>query len=96
VYREWLKNTRFDLNKFLARKVNERMVEHLKVQSRGVKDLPLQPLQFVMIPAVVVEAGMLSDKTEGKNLISDNYRKAIAQSIANAVVDFFNGIVINQ
>ncbi len=49
-----------------------------------------------MIPAVLVEAGMLSDATEGKNLISDNYRKAVARSIANAVVDFFNGIVINQ
>ena len=96
VYSEWIKNTRFDLSKFLARKVNERMVQHLKVESRGVKELPLQPLQFVMIPAVVVETGMLSESTEGKNLISDNYRKAIAQSIANAVVDFFNGIVINQ
>ncbi|EKD83001.1 MAG: N-acetylmuramoyl-L-alanine amidase [uncultured bacterium] len=96
VYSEWLKNTRFDLSKFLARKITERMVQHLKVENRGAKDLPLQPLQFIMIPAVVVETGMLSDPTEGKNLISDNYRKAIAQSISNAVVDFFNGIVINQ
>ena len=96
IYNEWLKNTRFDLSRFLARKVNERLTSHLKVESRGVKELPLQPLQFVMIPAVVIETGMLSDKTEGKNLISDNYRKAIAQAIANAVVDFFNGIVINQ
>ena len=72
------------------------MVQHLKIESRGVRELPLQPLKFIMIPAVVVEAGMLSDATEGKNLISDNYRKAVAQSITNAVVDFFNGIVINQ
>ncbi len=96
VYNEWLKGTRFDLGIFLARKINERLIKHLKVESRGVRELPLQPLKFVMIPAVVVEAGMLSDATEGKNLISDNYRKAVAQSIANAVVDFFNGIVINQ
>ena len=96
VYHEWLKNTRFDLGVFLARKINERLVQHLKVESRGVKELPLLPLQFVTIPAVVVETGMLSDPTEGKNLISDKYRKAIAQSIANAVVDFFDGIVINQ
>ncbi len=96
VYSEWLKATRFDLGIFLAQKINERLVKHLKVESRGVKQLPLQPLQFVMIPAVVVETGMLSDATEGKNLISDNYRKAVAQSITNAVIDFFNGIVINQ
>lgn len=96
VYSEWLKATRFDLSIFLAQKINERLIKHLKVESRGVKQLPLQPLQFVMIPAVVVETGMLSDATEGKNLISDNYRKAVAQSIANAVIDFFNGIIINQ
>jgi N-acetylmuramoyl-L-alanine amidase len=96
VYNEWLKGIRTDLNRFLASKINERLIKHLRVENRGVKELPLQPLRFVMIPAVVVEAGMLSDATEGKNLISDNYRKAIAQSIANAVVDFFNGIVINQ
>ncbi|KAF1083251.1 MAG: hypothetical protein GQF41_0029 [Candidatus Rifleibacterium amylolyticum] len=96
VYNDWLKATRFDLGIFLARKINERLVRHLKVESRGVRELPLQPLKFVMIPAVLVEAGMLSDATEGKNLISDNYRKAVARSIANAVVDFFNGIVINQ
>lgn len=96
VYNEWLKGTRFDLSIFLARKISERMVQHLRIESRGVRELPLQPLKFITIPAVVVEAGMLSDATEGKNLISDNYRKAVAQSITNAVVDFFNGIVINQ
>ncbi|MBU1106317.1 MAG: N-acetylmuramoyl-L-alanine amidase [Candidatus Riflebacteria bacterium] len=96
VYHEWLKNTRFDLSVFLARKANERLIQHIKVESRGVKELPLLPLQFITIPAVVVETGMLSDPTEGKNLISDKYRKAVAQSIANAVIDFFNGIVINQ
>lgn len=98
IYHEWLTNanTRFDLSRFLAGKINDRLIQHLKVPSRGVQKLPLQQLQFVTIPAVVVETGMLSNASEGKNLISDNYRKAIAQSIANAVVDFFNGIVINQ
>lgn len=95
IYNEWLKNTRFDLGSFLARKVNDRLNQHLKAENRGVKELPVLPLKFIMNPAIIVETGMLSDKTEGKNLISDNYRKAIAQSITNAVVDFFNGIVVN-
>lgn len=95
IYNEWLKNTRFDLGSFLARKVNDRLNQHLKAESRGVKELPVLPLKFIMNPAIIVETGMLSDKTEGKNLISENYRKAIAQSITNAVVDFFNGIVVN-
>ncbi len=95
-FTEWARNTRFDLALFLARKVNERMVQHVRVESRGVKAMPMLPLKFIMNPAVMVEVGMLSEKTEGKNLISDKYRQALADSIANAVVDFFNGIVIKQ
>ncbi len=93
-FSEWARTTRFDLAMFMAKKVNERLVQHLRVESRGVKALPLLPLKFIMNPAVLVEVGVLSDKTEGKNLISDKYHQAIANSIANAVVDFFNGIVI--
>lgn len=93
---EWTRNTRFDLAMFLAKKVNERLVDHLKTESRGVRPMPILPVKFIMNPAVTVEVGMLSDQTEGKNLISDKYRQAVANSIANAVVDFFNGIVIKQ
>lgn len=94
VYNDWLQGTRFDLASFLARKINERMKTHLKCESRGVKQLPLLPLKYVISPAVLVEVGMLSDKTEGKNLISSRYHEAVAAAITNGVVDFFNGIVI--
>jgi N-acetylmuramoyl-L-alanine amidase len=66
------------------------------VESRGVKQLPLLPLKFIVNPAVLVEVGMLSEKTEGKNLLSKNYHQAIGACIANGIVDFFNGIVINK
>ena len=92
VFEEWLKNTRFDLADFLAKKINARLVKHLQTESRGIKKSPMLPLKFIMNPAVLVEVGMLSDKVEGKNLISDKYRQAIAKSITNAVIDFFNGI----
>ena len=94
VYGEWLKNTRFDLAVFLAKKINNRLTKHLQTESRGVMKSPLLPLKFIMNPAVLVEIGMLSDKIEGKNLISDKYKIAIAKSITNAVIDFFNGIQI--
>ncbi len=94
VYGEWLKNTRFDLAVFLAKKINNRLTKHLQTDSRGVVKSPLLPLKFIMNPAVLVEIGMLSDKVEGKNLISDKYKVAIAKSITNAVIDFFNGIQI--
>lgn len=94
VYKEWLEGTRFDLASFLARRINERLKSQLKVESRGVKQLPISQLKFLLNPAVLVEVGMLSCQTEGKNLLSSNYHKAVAAAITNGVVDFFNGIVI--
>jgi N-acetylmuramoyl-L-alanine amidase len=94
VYREWLENTRFDLASFLARRINERLKTQLKVESRGVKQLPVSQLKYLINPAVLVEIGMLSDPTEGKNLLSSKYHEAVAAAITNGVIDFFNGIVI--
>lgn len=96
IYNEWLENTRFDLAKFLAQKVEQRLKNHITSDSRGVISMPVLPLKFVVNPAILVEVGMLSDETGGKNLISPNYRTALAHSIANAVVDFFNSIKINN
>lgn len=96
ICQEWQSKTRFDLASFLAKKIDSRLTRHLEVTSRGIKRMPMYPLKLIVSPAVLVEIGMLSDKTEGKNLISKGYQKAIAQSIANGVVDFFNGIVIKK
>ncbi len=96
VFEEWVKSTRFDLAAFLAKKINERLTTHLNVSSRGIIGLPFKPLRFIVNPAVLVEVGMLTDAIDGKNLLSEKYHKAIAESIANAVVDFFNGIVSRQ
>ena len=95
VFDEWLRNTRFDLSEYLAKKINNRLTKHLSTDSRGVIKSPLLPLKFIMNTAVLVEVGMLSDKVEGKNLISDIYKQAIAKSITNGVIDFFNGIKLN-
>ncbi len=94
VYREWLGKTRFDLSSFLAQRINERLKTQLKAESRGVKQLPLLPLKFLTNPAVLVEVGVLSDPTEGKNLLSSKYHEAIAAAVTNGIIDFFNGIVI--
>jgi N-acetylmuramoyl-L-alanine amidase len=94
IYKNWLESARFDLAAFLARRINERLKTQLQADSRGVKQLPLLPVKFILNPAVVVEVGMLSEQTEGKNLLSKGYHDALAACIANGVIDFFNGIVI--
>jgi N-acetylmuramoyl-L-alanine amidase len=79
----------------MAKKIDEQFKTHLEIETRGVKQLPLAPLKFITTPAVLVEAGMLSNQTEGRKLQSPGYHEAIATCIANGVANFFNGIVIN-
>ncbi|HOY65843.1 MAG TPA: N-acetylmuramoyl-L-alanine amidase [Candidatus Ozemobacteraceae bacterium] len=92
---EWAQTTRFDLARFLSMKIRDRMVKHLSTRDRGVRPLPLLPLRFMIYPAVLVEVGMLSNPTEGPKLSNAGYQEAAARSIANGIVDFFNGIKLN-
>ncbi|HEY9070033.1 MAG TPA: N-acetylmuramoyl-L-alanine amidase [Candidatus Ozemobacteraceae bacterium] len=94
-FTEWAQTTRFDLARFLSMKIRDRMVKHLSSRDRGVRPLPLLPLRFMIYPAVLVEVGMLSNPTEGPKLSNAGYQEAAARSIANGIVDFFNGIKLN-
>lgn len=95
VYGSWTQATRFDLARFLSMKIRDRLVTQLSARDRGVRPLPLLPLRFMIYPAVLVEVGMLSNPTEGPKLSNTGYQEAAARSIANGIVDFFNGIKLN-
>ncbi|NLI78977.1 MAG: hypothetical protein GX442_21365 [Candidatus Riflebacteria bacterium] len=95
VFNDWTQATRFDLARFLAQKVRDRLTTHLEMKDRGAMGLPLQPLKFIVYPAIVVELGMLSHPTEGPRLAAKGFQDAAAQAIANGIVDFFNGIRLN-
>jgi N-acetylmuramoyl-L-alanine amidase len=95
VFTEWAQTTRFDLARFLGQKVRDRLTSHLGAKDRGALGLPLQPLQFLIYPGIVVEVGMLSHPQEGPRLASKGYQEAAAKAIANGIVDFFNGIRLN-
>ncbi|RCK77242.1 MAG: N-acetylmuramoyl-L-alanine amidase [Candidatus Ozemobacter sibiricus] len=95
VFTEWTQTTRFDLARFLGQKVRDRLTSHLGTKDRGALGLPLQPLQFLVYPGIVVEVGMLSHPQEGPRLASKGYQEAAAKAIANGIVDFFNGIRLN-
>lgn len=95
VYSGWAQATRFDLARFLSMKIRDRLVKQLSTRDRGVRPLPLLPLRYMIYPAVLVEVGMLSNPTEGPKLSTSGYQEAAARSIANGIVDFFNGIKLN-
>ncbi|MBF0498948.1 MAG: N-acetylmuramoyl-L-alanine amidase [Candidatus Riflebacteria bacterium] len=96
VYNEWVQNYRFDLAKFLAGKIRDRLVKHLEAKDRGVRPLPLLPLRFTTSTAVLVELGMLTNQTEGRKLGLAGYQEGAAKSIANGIIDFFNALKLNE
>ncbi len=92
VYNEWCRAYRFDLARYLARSIHDRIVADLGLTGRGNPSLPMLSLRFTNIPGVLVELGMVTNPDEAKRLGASGFQKAAAESIANGVVDFFNAL----
>jgi N-acetylmuramoyl-L-alanine amidase len=58
------------------------------VPDLGVKKGPFYVLFLSSMPAVLVEAGFLTNRTEAKRLRDAAYRDALAEQIARALVDY--------
>ena len=59
-----------------------------KSKNRGVKQAGFYVLVGATMPNVLVEVGFISNKQEAKNLSKSYYRRQIAESIYQAIVDF--------
>jgi N-acetylmuramoyl-L-alanine amidase len=77
-------NAYLDQSIFLAEKIERNFKSH-KRTSRGVKQGGFLVLRHATMPAVLVEAGFLSNIEEEKWLISEEGQQAIAGSIFNSI-----------
>ena len=59
-----------------------------KSKNRGVKQAGFYVLVGATMPNVLVEVGFISNKEEAKNLSKSYYKRQIAESIYQAIVDF--------
>ena len=57
-------------------------------RNRGVKTAPFYVLLGAQMPAVLVEVGFISNKSDQKLLSASDYRQKIAQSIANGIRNY--------
>ncbi|MCX7678764.1 MAG: N-acetylmuramoyl-L-alanine amidase [Spirochaetes bacterium] len=71
------------VQKYLAKTVAES-------DSRGVKKADFYVLRGSLMPAVLVEIGYISNKSEAKMLQKNEYRKKIAEGIGRGIVQFIN------
>ena len=75
-------------NTILGHEIQKRMPGRLGEADRGLRHARYQVLRDTPCPAVLVEIGFLSNKTDSRNLSSNWYRDKIALAIADGVCAF--------
>lgn len=68
-----------------ALKIHQALLANLKVSDRGLKHDNLAVLRLAKSPAVLVEAGFLSNDMEARKITTPAYRQQIAEAIADGI-----------
>ncbi|MFA5150085.1 MAG: N-acetylmuramoyl-L-alanine amidase [Candidatus Omnitrophota bacterium] len=76
----------------LARSICRSVDNNLNIRVIGVKDARYEVLRGARIPAVLVEAGFLSNYNEERMLKSSYYRQKMAESIMDGIRDYARGL----
>lgn len=83
-------------NAMIGSALHRQMIEQLKVPDRGLKRSRFAVLRLAPCPAVLVEAGYLSNNTEAALVAKAHYRQKIAEAIASGVADYDRGLTVAQ
>lgn len=75
-------------NMLLAYQLQKAIVRGTSSDDRGVKRARFEVLREAAMPAVLVEAGFMSNAAEARNIFSATWRRKLAQSIANGVENY--------
>ncbi len=72
----------------LAESIQNELNALLHTENRGIKQAPFRVLVGASMPAVLVEAGFLSNPEEAKKLATPEFRQSVAEAIARAVSSY--------
>ena len=75
-------------NALLAHQVQRALVNADAPRDRGVKRARFAVLRYAAMPAILVEAGFMSNHTELKNLTSSTHREKMARAIADGILGY--------
>jgi len=76
----------------LAQFIQEQLVAHTQAISRGTKAEQFYVLANARHPAVLVEAGFLTNKNEIGKLTDANYREQLAVAISDGILKYRDAI----
>jgi N-acetylmuramoyl-L-alanine amidase len=72
----------------LAARIQEKTVPYARIKDRGVRQANFYVLRNDFMPAVLVECGFLSNKSEEKLLRETDHRERLAEGISRGIVEF--------
>lgn len=81
-------------NNKLASSIQNELITATNATNRGIKErCDLVVLNSTKMPAVLIETGFLSNKTEKNLLVTETYQNKIAQAIANGILQYLGKAV---
>lgn len=83
-----IRESKSEDSKRLARHVQNTLVQHTGAVDRGVKHARFVVLIGTKVPAILIEAGFLTNPVEGRKLATSAYQHKIATAIAEGVDKF--------
>ena len=97
ILNDLMMNTKIRESSRLAYQVQKGMVEstakrYRGIRSLGVKQAPFYVLIGAQMPAILVEVGFLSNRTERKRLMSKTYQERLAAGICDGIKCYIEGI----
>ncbi len=72
----------------LAARIQQKTVPYARIKDRGVRQANFYVLRNNFMPAVLVECGFLSNKSEEKLLRQFDHRERLAEGISRGIVEF--------
>jgi N-acetylmuramoyl-L-alanine amidase len=97
ILNELMMNTKINESSRLAHEVQKGMItltdtKYKTSKDLGVKQAPFYVLIGAEMPAILVESGFLTNPTERKRLLSNEYYVCIATGICKGIKDYVKGI----
>lgn len=95
ILNDLMKHAKIEESTRLANDVHKAMVTGMKekygqIRDLGVKQAPFYVLLGARMPAILIEASFLSNKTECKRLTTGSYRNDICNTIADGIEKYIN------
>jgi N-acetylmuramoyl-L-alanine amidase len=72
----------------LAWQIQKALVHNLPVEDRGVRRARFAVLRNAPVPAVLIEAGFMSNPQESKRIFDPQYRRRMARAIADGILAY--------